>query len=285
MSHESSSIARSIDQSERQLLLNAKAGDREAWEELIQRSRIQCTRVARNFLRSSADTADTLQTAFYLAFTRLNSFRGEARFSNWVARIVATQCLMNLRSPHRKRIVSYDCDPRFESRWQTRAWQNDPESTFAQRQLATILRSELSCLPVILDSAPSLAADFSFRRTPPAGIPEGQRFEQDGVDCGEDCAIRADAKGESDNGDGCKGGAAAKLAQSVIDILREIIEVVHSAHIPTLLFDLLRATQFLQSRVAGFLLAYPTCDLFLDQLFQVVAKFVAQFLFDSTLAE
>ncbi len=132
-----------------QLLASAKAGDDEALEELIRHSWVPCMRVARSLLGNSDDAADALQTAFCRAFTHLNGFRGQAQFSTWVVRIVINQCMMRLRAPYRNRVLSYDQTPGGVERLATEEIHpdNNPEDSLANRQVADVLRFELSCLP------------------------------------------------------------------------------------------------------------------------------------------
>src|SRR4051812_27776529 len=96
---------------ERQTIAKAKAGDDRALEELIRQSWVPCMRVARNLLGNSDEAADVLQTAFCRAFTHLDSFRQQSQFSTWVVRIVINQCMIRLRSPYRRRVLSYDQTP------------------------------------------------------------------------------------------------------------------------------------------------------------------------------
>jgi hypothetical protein len=73
--------------------------------------------------------------------------------------------------------------------------------------------------------------------------------------------------------------------QAVTNILNQILDVVHSAHISALLFGLFDAAKFAQGGVAGFLRIHPFPDLLLDQVFQVEAQFIAQLLFDTLTLE
>ncbi len=149
MAQGSCALAASSHLADGQLLTNAKAGDDEALEELIRQSWVPCMRVARSLLRNSDDAADALQTAFCRAFTHLSGFRGQAQFSTWVVRIVINQCMMRLRSPYRNRVLSYDHTPGGVERLVAEEIHPDdnPEDTLANRQVADVLRFELSCLP------------------------------------------------------------------------------------------------------------------------------------------
>jgi len=58
--------------------------------------------VALRFTRDPASAADVLQNAFEKVIRHRDRFRGEARFSTWVHRIVANEALMWLRSEKRR---------------------------------------------------------------------------------------------------------------------------------------------------------------------------------------
>lgn len=151
MSLGSSAVAALTHLPDSKLLADAKAGDDEALEELIRQSWVPCMRVARSILRSSDDAADALQTAFCRAFIHLSGFRGEAQFSTWVARILINQCMLRLRAPDRTRMLSYDQTPEGVECLRAEEMHSDsPEDRLGDRQVAELLRFELSCLPHFL---------------------------------------------------------------------------------------------------------------------------------------
>jgi RNA polymerase sigma-70 factor, ECF subfamily len=51
-----------------------------------------CT-IARSILRDDNEAEDALQDAYCRAFLELGTFRGEARFGTWLARIVVNEAL------------------------------------------------------------------------------------------------------------------------------------------------------------------------------------------------
>jgi hypothetical protein len=67
--------------------------------------------------------------------------------------------------------------------------------------------------------------------------------------------------------------------------LNEVVDEVYSAHISALLLDLIDTTQFAQGGVASVFRRHSVCDVFLSQVFEVEAKFVAEFPFDTTAPE
>ena len=59
-------------------------------------------RTARAILHDDAEAEDALQDAYVKAYGAMGSFRGEARVSTWLARIVANEALQRLRKSKRR---------------------------------------------------------------------------------------------------------------------------------------------------------------------------------------
>ena len=79
------------------LVARARERDEGAVRELIRRLNPRLFRVARGLVDSDAEAEEVVQEAYLSAFTRLNEFRGEARFSTWVTRIVLNAAGMRRR--------------------------------------------------------------------------------------------------------------------------------------------------------------------------------------------
>ncbi len=83
-----------------ELLAAHIAGDAEAFGELFRRQSDRLWAVALRTCRDREDAADALQDAMISAFRRAETFRGTAKVSTWLHRIVVNACLDRLR--HRK---------------------------------------------------------------------------------------------------------------------------------------------------------------------------------------
>ena len=79
--------------SEAQLVARARQGDEEAIRTLIQRNNRRLFRVARSVLRDDFEAEDVVQETYVKAFTHLDGFRGEARFSTWLTRIAFNEAI------------------------------------------------------------------------------------------------------------------------------------------------------------------------------------------------
>jgi len=133
----------------------AKAGKDDAFEELMRRSWDQSLGLALFRLRNREDAIDEVQGAYWKAYTHLSTFKGGAKFSTWVGRIVINRCIMRLRSSKRAKALSFDHmagvleGPRLRD---TRSW-CDPEEQLGSRQVSDLVQNELRCIPKLLRRA------------------------------------------------------------------------------------------------------------------------------------
>lgn len=87
----------------------AQRGDSEAFGELVTRHRRRVYQVALGMVGHPDMALDLTQDAFLRAYQSLANFRGDAKFSTWLRRIVTNVCLDHLRrAEHRFMAASYD---------------------------------------------------------------------------------------------------------------------------------------------------------------------------------
>jgi RNA polymerase sigma-70 factor, ECF subfamily len=79
--------------------------DPAAFEVLMRRHNGKLFRVARAILRDDAEAEDVLQEAYLDAYRHIGDFRGGARLTTWLTRIVINHALMRLRKHRSDRIV------------------------------------------------------------------------------------------------------------------------------------------------------------------------------------
>jgi len=84
------------------LLAALRAGDDQAFERFVRAYGGRMLAVALRFLHHEQDAQDAVQDAFLSAFKSLDQFKGAARLSTWLHRIVVNAALMKLRSRRRK---------------------------------------------------------------------------------------------------------------------------------------------------------------------------------------
>ena len=80
-------------QDEHQWIQQSLAGDRVAFEHLVERYQRMIHALTYRMTGSLADAEDVAQEVFVQAYQQLRSYRGEAKFSSWLYRIGVNRCL------------------------------------------------------------------------------------------------------------------------------------------------------------------------------------------------
>lgn len=79
------------------LIERAMAGEFNAFHQLMKRYNPSLHRTARSIAHNEMDAEDAVQEAWWKAFQHLDGFRGQARFSTWLTRIVINEALTLVR--------------------------------------------------------------------------------------------------------------------------------------------------------------------------------------------
>src|SRR6266480_4310521 len=123
------------------LVASARAGDANAFEELVARYEDKIFRLTSNITGNREDAEDAMQDAFLKAFAHLDGFHGESRFYTWLVRIAANEALMRLRK-RRPNQFSLDEPVKGDEDLMPREladWGPSPEQRFAQTEMHEIL--------------------------------------------------------------------------------------------------------------------------------------------------
>jgi RNA polymerase sigma-70 factor, ECF subfamily len=86
------------------LVERAQAGDRMAFEQLVQRRVDSAFRTARAILGNEADARDATQEAFLSAWRERRSLRDPIRFDAWFGRILVNSCRQAMRGRRRRSV-------------------------------------------------------------------------------------------------------------------------------------------------------------------------------------
>lgn len=86
-----------VDDSDQSLVQRTKAGDTDAFAELVRRNQTTVYNLSYRFMRNAASAEDMSQEAFLKAFRLLKGFRGDCSFSTWMYRVTASVCLTELK--------------------------------------------------------------------------------------------------------------------------------------------------------------------------------------------
>jgi RNA polymerase sigma-70 factor, ECF subfamily len=130
-----------------ELLRRARDRDEAAIRSIIRSNNRRLYRLARGILRNDSEAEDVVQEAYVLAFTRLDSFRGESSFSTWLARIAINEALGRLRR-QRLAVEWTSVQPELiEAQIIQFPVSADPEKTMAQRQIQHVVEHAIDELP------------------------------------------------------------------------------------------------------------------------------------------
>lgn len=129
-----------------------RAGSERAFEALMRRHNRMLFRAARSVLKDDAEAEDALQCAYLLAFRRIGSFRGEARLSTWLTRIVLNEAFGRLRSRRRAGVViqledATDADGEVPQADPIDAERGQPETAAMRAQTRALIEKRIDCLP------------------------------------------------------------------------------------------------------------------------------------------
>ena len=133
---------------EAQLIERARQNDGAAIRLIIKQQNRRLYRIARSIVRDDSEAEDALQEAYVRAFSNLESFRGEARLSTWLARIVINEALACLRGRRRATDIDLLAErPALSAEVIPFPFDLDPETTMAKREIRALLERAIDELP------------------------------------------------------------------------------------------------------------------------------------------
>lgn len=136
---------------EYELVRMTKMGNASAFEELVARTSDVCLRVATCILKSREDARDEVQNAFWLAYSRIDLFTHQSKFSTWLARIVINRCFLRLRTSQRRPVIASQVATDDGGWYSYEAVTSEtPESHLGRREVDQALRRELRSIPPLL---------------------------------------------------------------------------------------------------------------------------------------
>ena len=141
---------------DRQLVERAQAGDKRAFEMLVEKYQRKLARLLSRFIRDPAEVEDVTQEAFIKAYRALPAFRGDSAFYTWLYRIginTAKNYLMAMgrRAPTSTEVEAEEAEG-FEEGEQLRDI-NTPESLLLSSEIAKTVNSTIEQLPEELRTA------------------------------------------------------------------------------------------------------------------------------------
>src|SRR5215470_5848463 len=92
---------------ENRLLEQARAGNADAFSELVKLNSSSVYGISLKILKNREDAEDNLQNVFCKAYRKIQNFNGESRVSTWLFRIAINEALMQLRRRQSDHEVCY----------------------------------------------------------------------------------------------------------------------------------------------------------------------------------
>jgi RNA polymerase sigma-70 factor (ECF subfamily) len=132
-----------------ELVGRAKAGDADAFTELVERHEANVFGICLKMLHNAEDAEDCLQEVFIKAYEALPGFREEAKFSTWLYRIATNACLMRIR---KKKLETVPLDRPVETSdgqlpREVADWTTNPATEVMNEELNTVLTQHINDLP------------------------------------------------------------------------------------------------------------------------------------------
>ena len=133
------------------LVARLRAGDESAFEELVRSAMGRLLAAARRLLRNEEEARDAVQSAFIRAFQSIASFRGDARLSTWLHRIVVNESLMRLRNRTNDEPLDENLLPHFKPDGHqvrdTVDWSDSAERALERSETAALVSASIDQLP------------------------------------------------------------------------------------------------------------------------------------------
>jgi RNA polymerase sigma-70 factor (ECF subfamily) len=142
--------AGSPDTPDEELARRVANGEPAAFEALMRRHNRTMFRTARAILHDDAEAEDALQEAYLQAYRTIGGFRGDAKFSTWLARVVANEALARLRKQVRRAaIVPLQAGAAFDEVNPTMEDSMDkgPETAARRTEMRKLLEKRIDALP------------------------------------------------------------------------------------------------------------------------------------------
>ena len=131
------------------LVARAKAGDSQAFTDLMTHYERKIYRLAKHITENDEDAEDVLQEAFLKAYEHLDNFQGNSKFYTWIVRIAVNEALMKLRKRKGDRTVPLDEPVDTGEEMVTReiaVWDDNPEQRYSREEIQEILDNAIENL-------------------------------------------------------------------------------------------------------------------------------------------
>ena len=134
------------------LLDGLRAGNDNAYEELIRTYGGSMLSMVRRIVKQEEDAHDCLQEAFIQAFRKLHTFEGRSSLKTWLHRLAINMALMKVRSRNRKEELALEdwmsefdgLNERIEPDWE---FSESVETLVLRNSTCTLVKQSIDALP------------------------------------------------------------------------------------------------------------------------------------------
>jgi RNA polymerase sigma-70 factor (ECF subfamily) len=126
---------------ERLLVQRIQAGDRAAFEQLMDAYETRVYRLALRFTGNVADAEDVTIDVFHGVYRSIGRFRGNSTLGTWIYRVAMNHCL-EYRRKRRLEVVPYDEEVGLISS----DWRHDPVRSAGRQELAQHVEAAINSL-------------------------------------------------------------------------------------------------------------------------------------------
>lgn len=145
----SSNLATHRQSTDIDLAQSVAAGDHDAFRSLMRRHNQTLYRTARSVLRNDGEAEDVVQEAYLLAYRSIRNFRGEAKLSTWLIRIVVNLAIRRKQRQSRDDAMFADISNASdeEARDMGESHSRSPEDAASTSELRQLLEAHIDRLP------------------------------------------------------------------------------------------------------------------------------------------
>ena len=129
---------------ESNLIDQVKRGNTHAFRYIVANHQKLVVHIVGRIVLEKDEIQDVCQEIFIKVYQRINEFRGESRFSTWIASIAYHQCLNHLRKKRRLNECAYEDDASIEN---LKA-ELTPERIFESNETKRLLKVVIESLPL-----------------------------------------------------------------------------------------------------------------------------------------
>lgn len=138
-----------MEANEKVLIDRAKAGDIEAFEQLVEKYEKKIFNIALRSIGNYADASDLAQEVLIRIYKSIGGFKEQSSLSTWIYRITTNVCLDEIRKQKNRRVVSLEEEIRLDAGEIKKQYESDdplPEEIAEKKEIGRIVENAINKL-------------------------------------------------------------------------------------------------------------------------------------------